>query len=150
MTLVIIDMQPSFEACNDAAEAVAKEVHRARERRTGIIVVEYYSCGPTHRLIQQAIRGYDRQAWVTKDDDNGGREVVAAAREHKFWNKSWRFCGVNTCYCVSETVKSVIRTYPMARFEYAVDAMNCTCYNPRACGKYFNFKATLNKNHRIV
>lgn len=149
MTLVIIDMQPYFEASGDVVEEVVKEVRRARERRTGIVVVEYGSCGPTHRLIQRAVRGYDRQAWVKKHDDDGGAEVMEAAHQHGFWDKSWRFCGVNTCYCVCDTVKSIVRAYPRARFEYAIKAMNCNC-GMSSCARYFKFHAGLKRNHRIV
>src|SRR3990172_7835106 len=142
MTLVIVDMQPYFDSCDDeVVDEAVKEIRRAKEQRTGVVVVEFGGCGPTDSSIQKVLRGYDRQAWVTKDDDDGGRAVVNAAHQHGFWNKSWRFCGVNTCCCVRDTIKSMVRIYPKAVFEYAVEAMNCTCDKPWKCAQYFEFQA---------
>ena len=112
-TLVVVDMQPEFEAANEpnVLVAVAREILEAKRNKWPIVVVEYrggFNLAETHQGLRSLLKGYSKKARIGKDDDDGSMEVVRAIRRRKFNEKTLRICGVNTDCCVAATVNGLL------------------------------------------
>lgn len=127
MTLCIIDMQPCFEAATKPlANRIVKEIAQSKKRREGIILLEYYSIGDTHKNIIRELKSYDRQTIITKRDDDGAVELLATAQSLRFNMNHFRICGVNACCCVWETFWSV-HNCTDAKLTLLSNLVSCEC-----------------------
>lgn len=139
MTLCIVDVQPYFEAVNDdLVAAVLREMRAAKRRREGIVVLEYEDCGLTDERILTELRRYDRQTVLSKNEDCGTNQLMAAIQSLGFWQRDLKFCGVNACYCVWDTFwETRVCLEKDARVSLLSDAVNCSCSmsedNPKHC-----------------
>lgn len=112
-TLIVIDMQHSFEAsrCEETQHEVAGHISNAMRDGANIMFVEYYGNGPTLANLLILCCDYDPPSWcvVTKWDNGGGAEVDAAMGEGD-WNKDLplKVCGVNLSACVKRTVNDLV------------------------------------------
>lgn len=120
-------MQESFKASHDIITPVVDEVVKAMIRREAIVIVEYANYEPTHPEIMQHILGYDRQTTIHKEFDGGGEELTRTLWGHRFNTNRLRFCGVNTCYCVKETMVGVYSMIGDANYELLTKSTACTC-----------------------
>ena len=142
MTLCIIDMQEEFSASEDIVPEVVAEVLYAIEQGEDIVVIEYGHGNDTWPEIREALNGYEQQATVIKDDDDGGEPLVKSLKKHGFCEEHLRFCGVNTCWCVADTIRGTQEHLPSANITLLDDSCNCSCrrYNDDAdcTSKQFN------------
>ena len=127
ITLIVVDMQPSFEAANEpnTIVGVTREILEAKRRKWGIVFLEYKptdEMGRTHEGFSSLIKGYRHKARVTKDDDDGSLEVVKALRRRGFAQHTLRICGVNTECCVTETVSGLLVRLERVQIEVVKDA----------------------------
>lgn len=124
-TLVIIDMQDAFDAaCDpDVIIGVTLEILRAKERRTGILIVEYADCGDTHHGFFDLLKGYPYRARCRKREDDGSIEVIRALRRREFNMSHLRVCGVNGDACVVETVSGLLDRLPRTRIDVVKKAV---------------------------
>lgn len=115
-TLVIVDMQPCWDAANDPAtiKAVMRQVKKAKRRDCPIIsvTVPYFSAmakqgfPPTHACISRLLKGYKKHSAVTKRlCEDGASEVLRACKKlggKKTGKKKpeLRLCGVKTAGCL--------------------------------------------------
>jgi nicotinamidase-related amidase len=110
MTLVIIDMQPCYEASTikRVKQAIIKEIHLAKSNNRPIIVVEFDGDEyfPTHDWLLEMVQDYSRFAMVTKTTDDGGKPIIECLRQRKF-RMPVKVCGVNWEACVFETVMTL-------------------------------------------
>ena len=87
-SLVIIDMQPEFEAANGQRvyKNVLREIKKAIEKRAPIIFVEYGDTfntdtyTSTRRGLLKAVAGYDRVFITTKFKNDGGNKIMETIR----------------------------------------------------------------------
>lgn len=108
-TLVVVDMQPEFDAacCPDVIVGVAREIMEAKRKKWPVVFLEYLpkeNIGETHYGLLSLLKGYSRKARIGKTDDDGSYEALRAIRRRKFPEKTLRVCGVNTDCCVASTV----------------------------------------------
>jgi len=123
-TLVVIDMQPEFEAANDpkCIVGVAKQIWMAQQQKWPIVLVEYSGCGETHDVFADMLKGYSSKARISKTDDDGSLEVVRCLRRRKFPHHRLRICGVNADCCVYETVEGLLYRLEKSHIELAKEA----------------------------
>lgn len=125
-TLVVVDMQASFEAANNrrVRENCKRELERAMESGAAILFVEYVGQGPTIPSLVKLTDDYERTFIVRKNDDDGSREVAKVIRDNKLPAKRIKVCGVNTDCCVFETVCGLTNRLSTANLEVIGDACN--------------------------
>src|SRR5574339_388350 len=125
-TLVVVDMQSSFEAANSrrVRENCKREIKRAMDNGAAIIFVEYVGQGPTIPSLVKPTDDYPRTFITRKDDDDGSREVAKVIRDNNLPGKRIKVCGVNTDCCVLETVSGLVNRLRSANFEVMADACN--------------------------
>lgn len=103
--LVVIDMQPRFEAaeCNKTASAIIALINEAKLAGSLIVILEYESHGSTRPDIMEAVESYHNYKVTTKNTDGGGKEV------QEFVNGQTRaaLCGVNYGACVFHTANEL-------------------------------------------
>jgi len=134
-SLVIIDMQPDFDASysDDIRGPVLREIAQAIKNDRPILIVEYDY--PYYRnigkkrtrtlwYIQNALRGYHNRHLVLKENDDGSREVVVKLKELGA-GKNVRVFGVNTDCCVAETAENLV--YRGCNVTIVADACNSDC-----------------------
>lgn len=113
--LVVIDMQPHFPATRRVLKPVISEVQRAMKHEVPILIVELHNghddFGITHEKITEVVEGYPHVRLVHKAYNDGSSEVRKALSQQ--WGlgeeTSLEVCGVNTEFCVKETVQGLQR-----------------------------------------
>jgi len=129
--LVIIDMQPKFEASKDekTQAAVVTQIKLAKRHNWPIVVVEFAAdqCrqqfegwekgpllreSPTHFVILKEVEKYPRFLLVLKDADDGSAKIISA-RNKQSWRaiRTFRVMGVNTGACVKKTAAGLAVKY---------------------------------------
>ena len=109
--LLIIDMQPFFDAVNNnriLISNIVNEIKRAKQLHNQIMFVTYNGCGPIASALVNAVRNFEKVQFVTKDKTSGGTEVLFAIKKRK----NLRVCGVETDVCVKHTVTDIAKKYP--------------------------------------
>ena len=112
--LVVIDMQDDFDTAHHESTVrnVIKAIKFAKSVELPIIVLEYESMGRTLYRIRKHLIGYDKVIYKTKDEDDGGYEVMSALRKNGFTDvHSLAVCGININACVSSTIESLVHSY---------------------------------------
>ena len=113
-TLVIIDMQPDFEAANYdwLVENIVEDVELAKRHGANILVVEYCNHCETHEKIVEAIGDYLNAYTIEKWDDDGSEEIIDAIEDYELFPKL-HICGVNYSACVERTIRGLLMNdYP--------------------------------------
>lgn len=111
--LIVIDMQPAFEASGQVLRPVLEIITKAQKRESDIIVVEYdltdrdrYSETEkvTHKAITKQLKKYRKKHLVIKERNDGSSEVFNYMQKNEIPHQIVQVCGVNTSACVKETV----------------------------------------------
>lgn len=125
-TLIVVDMQDDFKFSRDPAviKACQREISFAMSRKYGIIFLEFEHAGPTRPEIKSLVQGYDKAYFATKPDNDGSVEAISLIKQHKLYHNT-RVVGVNTSYCVYETVVGLTNY----RGTITVVADACNCHN---------------------
>lgn len=131
--LIIIDMQYEFSSAERVVEPVCDAVKQALAARETIVVVEY-ACDMmwhshrgdececrTYDEITELFKDYDKLIRVTKANDDGGKEVIAAVGN---FPPIVEVCGVNTDACVRGTVETLAKLIPDTEFVLLLNACN--------------------------
>ncbi len=121
-TLLIIDMQPYFDAAYDNKplfQKIKREIKKAINLNNHIMFVRMTYCGGITRTLRRAVKGYPNVSVIHKDDSDGSNEVLS-----KLNKTHLRVCGVNTDQCVEETICSIAKAYPK-RFKIEIIAKGC-------------------------
>ncbi|MBI5171736.1 MAG: isochorismatase family protein [Candidatus Melainabacteria bacterium] len=129
-TLVVVDMQPDYEAALHpwTISNVTKEVTAARHNNWGIVIVEFYDHEPTIKAVMRPLlkkTRYEKLVLVEKDIPDGSTPVVTALEQNGFSDSLIRVCGVNTHECVQDTVNGLARRLPDSSIEVITGACNC-------------------------
>lgn len=108
-TLVIVDMQPDFEAarCEETIEAVIELIAQAYVDGMPIVVLEYDDYCRTDDRVMEALEGTDYHV-VGKDNDDGSDEIFQVVAAYLVPTR-FKVCGVNYSACVAATVDGLIR-----------------------------------------
>lgn len=115
-TLVVVDMQEYFSTanCEETIYEIIQLIRQARENGDAIIFLEYEwnggHLGPTHEVLTDLVRGYDRTYTQVKDEDCGAAEVARTIDIHNL-PSDVVVCGVNFGACVYATVRGLLIDY---------------------------------------
>lgn len=133
-TLVMVDMQPGFEAANDkrTIKNCIKYIKRAKRDMATIIVMEYgydEECskfGKTHEEIRKHLENYKWQLRIVKERDDGSMFLLNNKKfqEMDCERHDVRFCGVNTTACVARTIQGMIDRLEIRNPKVLLDACN--------------------------
>ena len=104
--LLIVDMQRSFTAANKKAtvKACQELIFDAISLNNSIVFLEYKWNGKTKRELTSLVRNYSFVNTIQKEDDDGSEEVISFFNKCKFVPKNIIVGGVNTNFCVRQTV----------------------------------------------
>lgn len=127
-TLVVVDMQPDFQASCDPStlRAVEVEIQAAVARAFPVVVLEYACFGHTHDVLMQQLKD-SRHCVKTKYSDDGSKEVTETCRTLGWNMRHFRVCGVNANACVQATVEGLVETVPETTVEVVREACNAHC-----------------------
>ena len=125
--LVVVDMQPCFEAakCNKTASAVLALIDKAKKANSLIVILEYNLHGPTRTDITDSIRSYANHKIAGKDTDGGGKEVEQFINGH---NRAI-LCGVNYGACVFHTASELKKIIDVRVVKNACNQPSYWSYN---------------------
>lgn len=123
-TLVVVDMQPDFNAANGArvTKNCLREINQAMKDKAFVIFLEYYGSGPTIKTLSDAVKTYSKAHFSTKHDDDGSDNVDVFIRKYKMKHNLIKVCGVNTDCCVRSTVEGLSCLYKRATIDVIADA----------------------------
>lgn len=123
-TLVVVDMQDTFSAANDARVRLncSKEITKAMSAKAAIIFVEYSGQGPTLPGLTNLTIGYDLVFTTIKSGNDGSREVESVINDNDLPNDNIKVIGVNTDYCVLETVFGLSENMDPAKLQVIANA----------------------------
>lgn len=142
-TLCVIDMQEIFSSSQDAQiqKSCIREIKKAIRDRSVILFVEYAGYNPTIRVLTDIVEqaNYKRAYHVIKSRNDGGKEVTDFLAKHHLPKMNMRVCGVNTDYCVRETVNGIKQALPGAYIHVVADA----------CGSVWNHKYGLQQMKQV-
>lgn len=140
-TLVIIDMQPVFPASkNKATVSYCKgEIKKAMSKGAAIMFVEYNGYPGTLAALTSLTKKYKRTFIVTKSNDGGGKEVKDILLKNHLPKTRIKVVGVNTDFCVLETVRGLTNLLKLARIQVLA----------KGCNSNFNHNVGLEKLKKI-
>jgi hypothetical protein len=125
-SLIIVDMQKIFSSSQDAQvqKSCIREIKKAIRDRSVILFVEYAGYDPTIQVLTDIVvqTNYKRVYHVIKRGNDGGKEVIDFLVKHHLPKMNMRVCGVNTDYCVRETINGIKQHLPSARINLVADA----------------------------
>jgi len=123
--LVIIDMQSSFRAHDNAVSGVLKQIRLFKKYHYPIVLVEYQNEAKTIDAIEKKLSNYNNVMRVEKDNDDGSEEVSYILKRCHGKIKNLTICGVNTCHCVSDTSVGLVHKGFNVKVIYG--SVACTC-----------------------
>lgn len=114
--LLVIDMQKTFKASEKVLTECLDEIYRANKTNCEIVFLEFWFSrgaqlsdhpeGKTHPVLIQAAK---HKHIVYKYEQDGSRVVSDFLREQFGYIPPLRICGVNTEFCVLDTVRGLAR-----------------------------------------
>lgn len=122
-TLVIIDMQEGFyvKSRMPVTSACALEIKKAIKNDARILFVEYEGFGPTLKKLKALTKGYPKTSVIKKENDDGSYELMCAINKRKY-PKTVKITGINTSYCVHDTVSGLVAGAPLYKIEVIAKA----------------------------
>jgi nicotinamidase-related amidase len=109
--LLVIDLQTGFCTANDPTliKIVNIEIEKAKKENIPIICLNYTGIGDVIQPIKCNLDGYKKLHIITKNRNDGGKEVLTLFNEIKFDSGEVTAIGVNTDACVRETVETLAK-----------------------------------------
>lgn len=128
-SLVIVDMQNYFSASREARVRTycSKEILKAKYHGYPIIFAEYRHYGKTTATLLNLVKNYSKVYRTIKSKNDGSRGIVQLIHKHNFSSfqrKNFRICGVNTDFCVHDTVLGMRMRLPDANIIVPISACN--------------------------
>jgi nicotinamidase-related amidase len=121
--LCIIDMQPTgFSNANFIIKKVEQLVQRAISEKAFIVVAQYKGCGETHVNIRRALKTYPYQEYVWHPKNDKSRPIQEALTQRHIFTRQLKICGVNTEYCVKDTVHGLAK-----KFQVPINVIEQAC-----------------------
>lgn len=110
--LCIIDMQPiGFDTSVFIIENVLQLVREAIINKAFIVVAQFKGCGKTHTDILNEIQEYPYKIFITHNKNNKSKPIFEALNGLKIFVRQLKICGVNTEYCVKDTVHGLAKKF---------------------------------------
>jgi nicotinamidase-related amidase len=108
--LCIIDMQPiGFGNSNLIIENVLDLVREAVADKAFIVIAQFKGCGETHINIINEIQKYPYKEYVWHNKNDKSKPIQEVLK--KVFVRQMKVCGVNTEYCVKDTVHGLAKKF---------------------------------------
>jgi nicotinamidase-related amidase len=111
-TLVIVDMQNNFFATRNTnlKKNIIREIKLSKKHNWPIIILEFANCDRTLLCIRSLLNSYKNCFYEIKYENDGSKEVIHAINKRITINnsKNIRVVGVETNFCVGDTIRSLI------------------------------------------
>lgn len=148
-TLVVVDLQHYFLnnlKSRKVVDSAVKLVEKAVADKAQVIYLEYRGYGKTTKTISKLTVGYPNKRTLLKSKDSGGDVLSKAVK-----NKKVVFCGINTPYCVYNTVKDFLYYSYIDKNKVVVDLKACDSSTNHEDGvKQINDLKTYNRNLKVI
>lgn len=134
-SLVVVDMQPQFQTSQkpETLTHVKSLLEKAIQDKAAIIFLEFEGWGPTNSMLKATVEGYNNVHFQSKDQNDGSNEVVKLIEDNDLSHELIRVCGVNTNYCVRETVVGLLDKFNdcpvktnIKKIEVSKNGTNCS------------------------
>ena len=125
-TLVVVDMlDDRFPASlnENTVAAVTNLMVNARQQGAGIVLLECLGCHTQQRLMA-LIAGYQNKMIAEKKHNDGSVQVIESCLDLGCCINQFVVCGVNTNYCVLETVLGLLSLVPSCTVQVHKGACN--------------------------
>jgi nicotinamidase-related amidase len=110
--LCIIDMQPiGFNNSTLIIDNVLDLVREAIVNKAFIIIAQYKGCGETHINIINEIQTYPYKEYIWHNKNDKSKPIQEALKN--IFVRQMKVCGVNTEYCVKDTVHGLAKKFPI-------------------------------------
>ncbi len=110
--LCIIDMQPiGFGNSKIIIENVLELVRKAVVDKAFIAIAQYKGCGETHINITNELQHYPYKEYVWHNKNDKSKPIQEALNSRKVFVRQMKICGVNTEYCVKDTVHGLSKKF---------------------------------------
>ncbi len=110
--LCIIDMQPiGFSNSTLIIENVLHLVKEAVKKKAFIIIAQYKGSGKTHINIINEIQNYPYKEYIWHNKNNKSKPIQEALVNRNILVRELKVCGVNTEYCVAETIHGLAKKF---------------------------------------
>lgn len=131
-TLVVVDMQFSFSASRNpkTIRNCEKQILQAMKNKCPIIFLEFKDYGPTLPELATLVESYNKAYFLTKSENDGSEEVLELLKKKRLPRRTFKVCGVNTDFCVLETVSGLLCRFKRSNIAVIKSACN-TIYSNR-------------------
>jgi len=133
-TLVVVDMQPAFDAANGkrVVDNCFREILLAIKNDFPILFLEFDGYEDTHPKLMDAVKnsGYANYYLRSKREDDGSDQIQKSVYDHGL-PRSFRVCGINTDCCVAATVRGLRARFANAPIDVVADACDSNWYHLR-------------------
>ena len=110
--LCIIDMQPiGFSNSKLIIENVLDLVREAVVDKAFIVIAQFKGCGETHINIINELQKYPYKKYVWHNKNDKSKPIQEALKN--IFVRQMKVCGVNTEYCVKDTVHGLAKKFPI-------------------------------------
>jgi nicotinamidase-related amidase len=110
--LCIIDMQPiGFYNSNFIIENVLNLVREAIANKAFIVIAQFKGCGETHINIINEIHEYPYKEYIWHNKNDKSKPIQEVLKNHNIFVRQIKICGVNTEYCVKDTVHGLAKKF---------------------------------------
>ena len=110
--LCIIDMQPiGFSNSNLIIENVLQLVKEAIINKAFIVIAQFKRCGSTHINIVNEIQTYPYKIYIWHTKNDKSKPIQEVLNSLKIFVRQIKVCGVNTEYCVKDTVHGLAKKF---------------------------------------
>ena len=110
--LCIIDMQPiGFNNSNLILDNVLQLVRAAVADKAFIVIAQFKGCGETHITILKAIAKYPHKECIWHHKNDKSKPIQEVLNRHSIFIRQMKVCGVNTEYCVKDTVHGLAKKF---------------------------------------
>jgi nicotinamidase-related amidase len=128
-TLLVIDMQDYFltswhdDERNELVKSVKEEIITAMGDSAPVVLVEYTGCGKTATSLLDIVDYYPDTHLIRKDSNGGGKKLAQYVQRNGLPTEI-RVVGINTDYCVLESVRNLAKQLPDPGIEVIAKACN--------------------------
>lgn len=132
MGLIVVDMQARFKASSSIKDTVYHEIQRAIKLRTWICFLEYEEHGQTYQDFYDLVHNYPYFCCAVKHSDDGSIDAIDALNKIGFSIdrlKTIRIVGVNTSFCIKDTVFGLLELLPKVHITLIQKGCNCNYNN---------------------
>jgi nicotinamidase-related amidase len=110
--LCIIDIQPrGFGNANFIVGEILKVIQEAIQDKAFIIIAQFYRCGETHEEIRSLLADYAYKEYFWHKKNDKSKPFQEIINKRGIFIREIKVCGINTEYCVKDTVHGLSRKF---------------------------------------